>query len=94
LYERAVGLYAELVNINAYHQPGVEAGKKAAGVVLAIQAKALQALADEPDRLFSTDEVAEAIGEPDAVETVYHVLEHRSANKLGVIKDGERYRAK
>ena len=30
LYERAVGLYAELVNVNAYHQPGVEAGKKAA----------------------------------------------------------------
>jgi glucose-6-phosphate isomerase len=27
LFERAVGLYAFLVNINAYHQPGVEAGK-------------------------------------------------------------------
>ena len=23
LYERAVGLYASLVNINAYHQPGI-----------------------------------------------------------------------
>ncbi len=30
LFERAVGYYAELVNINAYHQPGVEAGKRAA----------------------------------------------------------------
>ena len=30
LFERAVGLYASLININAYHQPGVEAGKKAA----------------------------------------------------------------
>ena len=28
LYERAVGFYASLVNINAYHQPGVEAGKR------------------------------------------------------------------
>jgi glucose-6-phosphate isomerase len=28
LYERAVGPYASLVGINAYHQPGVEAGKK------------------------------------------------------------------
>ena len=37
LYERAVGLYASLVNINAYHQPGVEAGKKMAGAVIAIQ---------------------------------------------------------
>ncbi len=30
LFERAVGFYAELVDINAYHQPGVEAGKTAA----------------------------------------------------------------
>jgi glucose-6-phosphate isomerase len=30
LFERAVGFYASLVNVNAYHQPGVEAGKKAA----------------------------------------------------------------
>src|SRR5262249_57313131 len=31
LYERAVGFYGSLVSINAYDQPGVEAGKKAAG---------------------------------------------------------------
>ena len=37
LYERAVGFYASLVNINAYHQPGVEAGKKAATRVLELQ---------------------------------------------------------
>ena len=24
LYERAVGFYGSLVNVNAYHQPGVE----------------------------------------------------------------------
>ena len=30
LFERAVGLYASLIRINAYNQPGVEAGKKAA----------------------------------------------------------------
>src|SRR5437867_2027485 len=30
LYERAVGFYGSLVNINAYDQPGVEAGKMAA----------------------------------------------------------------
>src|SRR5580765_8213064 len=39
LYERAVGFYASLVNINAYHQPGVEAGKKAAAGVLSLQGK-------------------------------------------------------
>lgn len=39
LHERAVGLYAELVDLNAYHQPGVEAGKAAATEVLALQAR-------------------------------------------------------
>ncbi len=34
LFERTVGLYARLINVNAYHQPGVEAGKKAAGNVI------------------------------------------------------------
>ena len=34
LYERAVGLYAVKLEINAYHQPGVEAGKKAAAQAL------------------------------------------------------------
>ncbi|MEM6505401.1 MAG: glucose-6-phosphate isomerase [Planctomycetota bacterium] len=93
LYERATGLYAELVNINAYHQPGVEAGKKAAGVVLEIQGKVLATLANKRKTLFSPDELAEMIGSPEAVETVYHILEHRAANKQGVIKDGGRYRA-
>ncbi|PKA62086.1 Glucose-6-phosphate isomerase 1, chloroplastic [Apostasia shenzhenica] len=44
LYERAVGIYASLININAYHQPGVEAGKKAAGEVLALQKRVLAIL--------------------------------------------------
>ena len=44
LFERAVGFYASLVNINAYHQPGVEAGKKAAAAVLEVQAKVLAGL--------------------------------------------------
>jgi glucose-6-phosphate isomerase len=35
LFERAVGLYALLIGINAYHQPGVEAGKLAARDMLA-----------------------------------------------------------
>ena len=48
LFERAVGLYAELIDINAYHQPGVEAGKKAAGAVLALQPRIVAALTAEP----------------------------------------------
>ena len=73
LFERTVGLYASLVNINAYHQPGVEAGKKAAGTVIELQKKVqtfVQGHADLP----SPEKVAETIGAPEQVETVYAIL--------------------
>ena len=37
LFERAVGFYGAMLGINSYHQPGVEAGKTAAGELLAAQ---------------------------------------------------------
>jgi len=77
LFERAVGLYAGLVGINAYHQPGVEAGKKAASSVLALQGRVLAALTGAGQ---TAGQVAEAIGEPDSAETVYLLLEHLAAN--------------
>ena len=78
LYERAVGLYATLVGVNAYHQPGVEAGKKAAAGVLAAQGRLLGAL-DEADRPMSVSELA-AKAAPDDPETIFHLLEGLSAN--------------
>jgi glucose-6-phosphate isomerase len=80
LYERAVGLYASLVNINAYHQPGVEAGKKAAGTVLGLQEAILEQLRREPGKAMTAEEVASAIGFPDEAETVFKVLLHASSN--------------
>ena len=77
LFERAVGFYGTLVNVNAYHQPGVEAGKKAAADVLDLQGKVLAALSDTPQ---TAEQVAGKIGKPDAVETVHLLLEHLSAN--------------
>jgi glucose-6-phosphate isomerase len=77
LFERAVGLYATLVGINAYHQPGVEAGKKAAAGVLALQAKVLAALTDTPQ---SPEQIAAAAGAAAAVETVVLLLDHLAAN--------------
>ncbi|MBI5514005.1 MAG: glucose-6-phosphate isomerase [Deltaproteobacteria bacterium] len=79
LYERAVGLYASLVGINAYHQPGVEAGKKAAGAVIALQARALAALRAEGGAWRTPAELADKCGDAD-VETVYRILRHASAN--------------
>jgi glucose-6-phosphate isomerase len=80
LYERTVGLYASLVGINAYHQPGVEAGKKAAGAVLALQAKTLKLLAEQKGKRLTVDEIADKIGAADDIEHVYKILEHAAAN--------------
>ena len=80
LYERAVGFYASLVNINAYHQPGVEAGKKAATAVLSLQRKLLTHLRDQKGAAHTAEELASAVGASDEVETVYKVLVHLAAN--------------
>ena len=80
LYERAVGFYASLVSINAYNQPGVEAGKMAAGGVIALRLKIAGALRATPGTAFTAESLAAAIGQPDETETVFKVLEHLAAN--------------
>jgi glucose-6-phosphate isomerase len=83
LYERTVGFYATLVNINAYHQPGVEAGKKAAESVLDIQRQVVAYLKTHPEAA-TPEQIADRSGVSQQVETVNHVLEHLAANKRGV----------
>ena len=80
LYERAVGLYAQLVGVNAYHQPGVEAGKKAAAAVLALQAKVLADLGAQKGVFRTAERIAASLGAPDETETVFKILEHAAAN--------------
>lgn len=88
LYERAVGFYASLVNVNAYHQPGVEAGKKAASDVLELQKRVLHLLQQEKTSipLAKLAEKADAI---DQVETIYKILRHLHTNKRGVVLAGD-----
>jgi glucose-6-phosphate isomerase len=75
LYERAVGLYASLIDVNAYHQPGVEAGKKAAARVIELQSKVMRAIAAAgPDGL-DADEISDLVGGPDTAEAVHLLLE-------------------
>ena len=75
LFERAVSLYASLVNINAYHQPGVEAGKKAAGVFLDLLTKVRGKLTS--DARTAADIATGCDADP---EDVYHCLSHLAAN--------------
>jgi len=75
LFERTVSFYATLVNINAYHQPGVEAGKKAAGAFIDTLNKVrghITAYAKTAE-----DVATEIDADP---EDVYHCLTHLSAN--------------
>jgi glucose-6-phosphate isomerase len=79
LYDRTVGFYGSLVNVNAYHQPGVEAGKKAAATVLQVQQKVRSALSAAAQ---TAPQIAAKIGEDP--EAVYHALTHLAANASGV----------
>ncbi len=90
LYERAVGIYAFLVEINAYHQPGVEAGKRAATAILSLQARVLDHLRgnSEPQ---SADEIAAAIGAVDRAEEIFALLEHLAHNpERGIVRSAPR----
>jgi glucose-6-phosphate isomerase len=79
LYDRTVGFYASLVNINAYHQPGVEAGKKAAAAVLKTAKATRGALTAQPQ---TAAQIAAKTGEDP--EATFHALTHLSANDAKV----------
>jgi glucose-6-phosphate isomerase len=85
LFERAVGFYASLVNINAYHQPGVQAGKVAADKVLEIQQRVLTFMAGytaaKQGRRLTAEEMAQALGEPGEAETIFKICSHLAANQ-------------
>jgi glucose-6-phosphate isomerase len=79
LYERAVGFYGSLVHINAYNQPGVEAGKKAATKILKLQSEVRACLTTTPQ---TAEDIAKSLG-ADA-EDVFHVLRHLAVNDVRV----------
>jgi len=59
LYERAVAFYAELINVNAFHQPGVEAYKKASKAII----KLLQTVNEKLPALSGTEGTAAELAE-------------------------------
>ncbi len=88
LFERAVGFYASLVGVNAYHQPGVEAGKKAAATVIDVQKKVVEHLR-KTKQSAGAEALAAELGLGQEIETIYKVLEHLAANgSSGVKKSG------
>jgi len=80
LFERAVGLYATLINVNAYHQPGVQAGKVAADTIIGLKGKILGVVGNAGGGGLSIDQIATQIGAPDEVEMVFKLCEHLASN--------------
>jgi glucose-6-phosphate isomerase len=84
LFERAVGFYAAFINVNAYHQPGVEAGKKAAEKILLIQ-KALEVAlnAERGEVALSIPEICRRADMVGQEEMVFQILRRWAANGRG-----------
>jgi glucose-6-phosphate isomerase len=80
LFERTVGLYAFMVKVNAYHQPGVEAGKKAAAGFVSLQKRVVEALMQHKGEMVTAEQLAGELTESEQVETVFHILQHLAAN--------------
>lgn len=85
LFEKAVSFYASYINVNAYHQPGVEAGKKAAEKVIEIRRK-IKSLELNEEKEYSVEEIADLIKEPLMCETIYKILEHKAVNEPNKVK--------
>ncbi|MDR1497221.1 MAG: glucose-6-phosphate isomerase [Puniceicoccales bacterium] len=90
LFERTVGIYAVLININAYDQPGVQAGKLAADTVLSVQREALALLRAHPGTPFNAEGIAAALKNStlatskikleELTELIFKVCEHLAVN--------------
>ena len=84
LFERAVGLYASLVNINAYHQPGVEAGKKAAATVLVIEQQVIAHLKEQPGSKLDAVKIAQNLNLESQTELIFKLLNRLAVNERGL----------
>lgn len=83
LFERAVAAYAELIHINAFHQPGVQAYKLASKDVDSLYRSVTERLAREAGWSGTARDLADAIGAPDQAEEVEAVLRRLALNGRG-----------
>ena len=81
LYERAVAFYAELINVNAFHQPGVEAYKKASKAIIGLLQTVIEKLPALSGSEGTAAELAEKAGLTDQVEDFAGILAKFAENK-------------
>ena len=80
LFERAVGIYACLIGINAYNQPGVEAGKKLTKDIIKLFLKTQTLLQSNPEKQFTALEISNSLGVKEKTETIFRFLIRLSKN--------------
>lgn len=80
LYERAVAVYAELININAFHQPGVQAYKKVSESLNDLNLALLEFVDGHCGFAGTAAEAAEVAGCADRAGDVAHMLAKMAAN--------------
>ncbi len=77
LFERSVSIYAELINVNAYNQPGVEAGKKAATEIISLQKEIESLLEDGKERTII--QISQLLS-TESTESIYMTIRKLSEN--------------
>ena len=80
LYERSVAIYAEFININAFHQPGVQAYKLAANGILTLAAELRKGLADIAPVTGSARDIAEKLGRTEQTDEIAGLLDKAALN--------------
>lgn len=90
LFERAVTFYAFLININAYHQPAVELGKKSAAQIIDLKNSIFHLLHNSHGQPLTIDDIAEKLDIHGYEPMIYVLLRHLCANEQnGLKKKGE-----
>jgi glucose-6-phosphate isomerase len=80
LFERAVGFYAALVGINAYHQPGVEAGKKAAAGIVDLKTRIRVVLESNGGVPMTAQAIAQQLDNTAVAESVFKICKRLAVN--------------
>ncbi len=75
LYERAVAVYAELIHINAFHQPGVQAYKLAANGILKLREDLMDKLMEMDEISGTAGDIAAAVGMADKENEIGGLLD-------------------
>ena len=84
LFERAVGIYAYMININAYDQPAVEFGKKAANGIIGAKERAMELLR-ETGKALTAEEIASGTGDDPA--DIFRIMLHVAANDDSIVRE-------